>query len=701
VSNIKINTNMQKTTFKLLLLLSILFTSISNAQLNEGFESGTIPAGWTQEFVSNTLTWTADTQNQNGTVTPRTGTYLGLFLTGDYGDVTKLVTPSMNLTAVTNPQLKFYFTNVNWVGDIDELRIFYKTSAAGPWVQIGPDYTSENTTWTEVSLLLPNPSADYYIAFEATSNWARGITLDDITVGPAPTCISPDAISASNITTTSVNLDWTHPIGTQTNFQYVIQAAGTGIPAGAGTPVTGLSVVNNTLSPATDYEAWVRADCGAGDFSTWRGPVNFRTATLVTCGTPVNTIYCYDDNDTTTWTFTSSTAGPLRITFNSGDIEECCDEISIYDGTNNSGTLLYQGNNAGDLTGLTFDSTTSSLFMEIDADSSVSCGDSSYSNQWNFTVVCATCVNPTATFTTPNNCPASTFNVVANITSLGSASSLTISDNQASTPQVVSSTGNVTFGPYAFGTNVVLTLTNNQDNSCVISSTSLTVAGCPPSNDDCIAPIVLTPGAVFASNPYTGNNVFSTDSSQSDPSCAFYGGQDVWFSVVVPASGSITIETAEDSGSPLLDTGIAVYSGTCAGLAEVDCDDDGATVGNYSLLSLTGRTPGETLLIRVWEFGGDIEGTFQISAYDASLSTSSFNNAAFRVYPNPVKDILNLSYTTEMSKVQVINMLGQVVIDRNMNATEGQINMSGLNSGAYIVNVTVGDTVKTIKVIKQ
>jgi hypothetical protein len=36
-----------------------------------------------------------------------------------------------------------------------------------------------------------------------------------------------------------------------------------------------------------------------------------------------------------------------------------------------------------------------------------------------------------------------------------------------------------------------------------------------------------------------------------------------------------------------------------------------------------------------------------------------------------------------------------------MNATEGQINLSGFNSGAYIVNVTVGSITKSIKVIKQ
>jgi hypothetical protein len=48
-----------------------------------------------------------------------------------------------------------------------------------------------------------------------------------------------------------------------------------------------------------------------------------------------------------------------------------------------------------------------------------------------------------------------------------------------------------------------------------------------------------------------------------------------------------------------------------------------------------------------------------------------------------------------------LNLLGQEVITRDVNATSTQIDMSQLSSGAYIVNVTVGDTIKTIKVVKQ
>ncbi|WP_339889030.1 fibronectin type III domain-containing protein [uncultured Flavobacterium sp.] len=86
---------------------------------------------------------------------------------------------------------------------------------------------------------------------------------------------------------------------------------------------------------------------------------------------------------------------------------------------------------------------------------------------------------------------------------------------------------------------------------------------------------------------------------------------------------------------------------------------------------------------------------------DVFLSNDSFDNASFVAYPNPVKDVLNLSYSSEITSVKVINLLGQEVISRKVNNTTSQIDMTSLTAGAYIVNVTIGDAVKTIKVIKQ
>lgn len=139
-------------------------------------------------------------------------------------------------------------------------------------------------------------------------------------------------------------------------------------------------------------------------------------------------------------------------------------------------------------------------------------------------------------------------------------------------------------------------------------------------NDDPDTAIALTVGDVFEDAPITSNNNFASDSQLVDPtipapSCASYNGGDVWFSAVVPESGSITVETQFSENSALGDSGIALYT---ENLTEVlDCDDDDGN-GLFSLISLTDRTPGEIVLVRVWEFGGDSFGELMVSAYDFS-----------------------------------------------------------------------------------
>ena len=221
----------------------------------------------------------------------------------------------------------------------------------------------------------------------------------------------------------------------------------------------------------------------------------------------------------------------------------------------------------------------------------------------------------------------------------------------------------------------------------------------PPANDDCSGAIELTNGGVFGQYPIVGTNASATDSTPPTPGCANYAGGDVWYTVTIPDSGSLTLETGTGT---ITDTGMAVYSGSdCNTLTLVACDDDASVNGLYSKITLTGRPAGEVLYVNAWEYGNDFLGTFQISAYDGSLATTSFDSANFTYYPNPVKNILNLSYTQNITSVAVFNLLGQQVASKVVNANQSQIDMSELPTGAYLVKVTSDNQVKTIKVMKE
>ncbi len=165
---------------------------------NEGFENaGVIPGCWTQEYVTTPgLAWTFI--KGNGSTNPstaHTGNYNACLKDATSADnKTKLVTPQLNLTSIPNPQLKFYHQQQYWSGDQDILTVFYKTSTGGAWTQLAT-YTASITTWTLETIILPNPSADYYIAFEGNAKYGYGVCVDDVQVSTS--CVSTYPVSVT------------------------------------------------------------------------------------------------------------------------------------------------------------------------------------------------------------------------------------------------------------------------------------------------------------------------------------------------------------------------------------------------------------------------------------------------------------------------------------------------------------------------
>ena len=171
------------------------------------------------------------------------------------------------------------------------------------WVDLNDDYNFDssellftgesmgtNPTTLDASFLVPSdaPLGDHRVRIgtadmgQSTPNpcysGSYGVTIDmTITVVEPPSCLAPSALTAANITFSSADLSWTAG-GTETDYEYVVQVAGTGEPTAAGTAVAGATSVSlSALTDNTDYEVYVRSACAGGEFSTWTGPLNFTT----------------------------------------------------------------------------------------------------------------------------------------------------------------------------------------------------------------------------------------------------------------------------------------------------------------------------------------------------------------------------------------------------------------------------------------
>ncbi len=153
---------------------------------------------------------------------------------------------------------------------------------------------------------------------------------------------------------------------------------------------------------------------------------------------------------------------------------------------------------------------------------------------------------------------------------------------------------------------------NITNNNMAINTVCITGPPGPPSNDDPCSAIPLTPSGICSYATYTNASATNTGGVPV-PGCAGYSGGDVWFSVVVPAGGSLNFDTQT---GVMLDGGMAVYSGTCAAMVLIACDDNTSANGNMPMISLTGQTPGNTLWIRIWENGNNNNGSFGICVVD-------------------------------------------------------------------------------------
>jgi hypothetical protein len=306
----------------------------------------------------------------------------------------------------------------------------------------------------------------------------------------------------------------------------------------------------------------------------------------------------------------------------------------------------------------------------------------------------------TISWTAPANAPASGYEYYLSTTNSSPLPTDLATDGVISGITTVNLTGLTPFTTYYVWVRSVCSISDSSEWSAMVSFTTLPT---PPANDDCMNAISITPGGVFTDSPVIGTTVGGTSTTGLTFACQTNRKNDVWYSVVVPASGSLTVETDTTTGTTMTDSVLSVFTGTCGSLTEVGCDDDTGN-GNFSRVVLSALTPGSTLYIGVWTFsvsGGGIDGDFQLSAYDASLTSNTFSNSSFMFYPNPVKDVLNISNATTISKVQVVNLLGQEMIVKSMNDTQGQIDMSQLGAGTYLVKLTSDDQIKMIKIIKE
>ena len=208
------------------------------------------------------------------------------------------------------------------------------------------------------------------------------------------------------------------------------------------------------------------------------------------------------------------------------------------------------------------------------------------------------CANPEATYTVIDDCDnGDQFLIDVNVTDMGDATSLTISNNIDATTVTANSTGVYQVGPFPFLIDVIITTTNDQDNACSINSEAIQLLACPPDNDNCVGAITavvnnddtctqLTPGTILAATP----------SGVPNGSCAGDPNDDVWYEFTALNDVQVISIVNITGGTTNIDH--ALYEGSCGTLTELSCTNGTSSITPALVV-------GNTYYIRIFSGGSD------------------------------------------------------------------------------------------------
>ncbi|HRN99540.1 MAG TPA: hypothetical protein PLA69_09570, partial [Flavobacterium sp.] len=242
----------------------------------EGFTTTSTPAGW------NTTGWTIGANHGvtgNGiykNLYDSTGATSGQFTSGPVG------------VLGSNDELKFDYRVLDWVSPYPGSTV----APTGNWgnftVQISTDCGTNFTTLGTVNSSNHTANGQSFstksynlaayagqnVIFRIVATWTSGdyyLDMDNFSIAPTPSCPAPNDFVSTAVGPESGSFSWTG------SGDFELQYGPTGFTVGSGTTQVVTGATTATISGLTTnqaYQVYVRKSCGAGEYSTWAGPIS-------------------------------------------------------------------------------------------------------------------------------------------------------------------------------------------------------------------------------------------------------------------------------------------------------------------------------------------------------------------------------------------------------------------------------------------
>ncbi|MGJ8683930.1 MAG: choice-of-anchor J domain-containing protein [Nonlabens sp.] len=194
---------------------------------------------------------------------------------GSAGDTTDLVSPLVDLTALTAPSLAFnYHMFGGQIGTLDVL----VNGTTNVWTLSGQQQASDVTPWELATVdLTAYAGQTISVTFRATSagTFEGDIAIDNVNFDELPSCVDVTGITVDSTTSDSVTISWTeNNVPAATAWEVIAVPAGDPAPTAGTTNATANPFTIGSLMANTSYDVYVRTDCNTTAFA---GPVSFTT----------------------------------------------------------------------------------------------------------------------------------------------------------------------------------------------------------------------------------------------------------------------------------------------------------------------------------------------------------------------------------------------------------------------------------------
>ena len=584
------------------------------------------------------------------------------------GETGTLVTPLLDVSALTSPALTFYaFSDNTNDAAINILDVEFYDGAS--WNTVLNQTTLLGANWVEFNFDLSNYTitGNVKVRFTVTgssnggSTYYNDIIIDDVSVYEF-SCATPSNPIVSNITTSSADFNWTASPDETNGYEYIVMlngdTPGVDTPAASGILATGTTMVSvSSLSPGVDYDFYVRTICSLN--GPWSPVVDFTTA-LPPCDLPTGITNTAVTLTTADFSWTASadeTNGYIWLVMADGD--DPLVDMPLDNGTVATGVTTLTVN--GLTPAINYD-----FYIQTD------CGGgtvSIVSNKVDFMTDTYPCTPPSSISNNAITETTAKLTWQTNGLETGGYNWVLMADGDDPTTDMPLFDGSV-------GTGI----------------TSVIISGLTPmtSYDFYVQTICVTEDSGWS---------FKVDITTAAPPCAAPIGVIITDVQDTTADFSWTASPDETDGyswfvmidgeDPMVDS--PVQQGAVA-----------TGVNNVQVTGLTKDTEYDFYVRTDCGSGNMSDWSTKIDFMTTDLRTSISNFQNFSYYPNPVKSTLVLEASIqEMQKVSVYNLLGQEVISIQPNSLKTNLNLEKLAAGPYMIVITINGELKTFKIIKE